>query len=103
MTALEEVATRPDPYSTYEDFLAWASITTRISQKQYTSSRQFEIDLFRLFEKARRFYAPSSQSYGFVLICQVRFQAFSVSQYSLISVYLEISEYPDIFAIHVPS
>lgn len=70
LSVLEEVATRPDPLTTCEEFLAWASITTRISQRAYNSSKQFEMDLFRLFEKSRRFYRPTSHEYGLLLTCQ---------------------------------
>lgn len=43
---------------------------TKLSSRHYSSGKQFEADLFRLFEKARRQYNPGSQHYGWVMMCQ---------------------------------
>ncbi|KAG8757043.1 hypothetical protein FRC14_002431 [Serendipita sp. 396] len=68
--ALEDIPTQADSTTTCNELLAWASVTTRVSQRQYTTARTFEKDLFRLFEKARRFYKPATANYGAVLTCQ---------------------------------
>jgi chromatin structure-remodeling complex subunit RSC1/2 len=80
LTALEEVPTRPDPYSSYKQLHAWASVATKVASRQYTSGRQFEVDIFRLFEKARRQYNVGSQHYGWVLMCQRFYQLLTLTQ-----------------------
>jgi hypothetical protein len=80
LTALEEVPTRPDPYSSYKQPFAWASVTTKVASRQYTSGKQFEVDLFHLFEKARRQYHVGSQHHGWVLMCQRLYQLLTLAQ-----------------------
>lgn len=70
--ALEQVKAPPDPYSVYKVPMNWEAITTKAHSRQYASCRQFEIDLFRMFEKARRAWPAGGSTYGWILICQVR-------------------------------
>lgn len=44
----------------------------RVRSTSYTSSKEFDIDMVRLFEKGRRWYEPCTESYGRVLTLQVR-------------------------------
>ncbi|EJD55042.1 hypothetical protein AURDEDRAFT_155279 [Auricularia subglabra TFB-10046 SS5] len=49
-------------------------IETRARTKQYTSGREFDQDMARLFEKARRFHAENPPLYGKLLLCQRLYQ-----------------------------
>ncbi|KAF9466917.1 RSC complex protein [Collybia nuda] len=43
--------------------------------KSYTSSKEFDIDMARLFLKARRWHKPSTEPYGRILLLQRLYQA----------------------------
>jgi len=45
---------------------------TRARTKSFSSSKKFDMEMERLFEKARRWHQPSTASYGRVLLLQVR-------------------------------
>ncbi|CAG7847251.1 SubName: Full=Related to RSC complex protein-Laccaria bicolor {ECO:0000313/EMBL:CCA69394.1} [Serendipita indica DSM 11827] len=70
IAALENIPAQPEPKTTHSDALSWEVITSRVIQRHYLSSVQFEVDLFRLFEKARRHYKQFSPEYSSIMICQ---------------------------------
>ncbi|KAG6828415.1 hypothetical protein H0H92_008079 [Tricholoma furcatifolium] len=67
-TALEAI---PDDSTT----IPHLSFTTRLRSKSYESSREFDREMARLFEKARRYHKPGTESYGRVLLLQRFYQA----------------------------
>lgn len=44
----------------------------RAHARQYASAKEFDLDMSRMFEKARRWQDPGSDAYGRVLLLQVR-------------------------------
>ncbi|KIM81769.1 hypothetical protein PILCRDRAFT_821115 [Piloderma croceum F 1598] len=63
------------PYLSYTTALSLKSIETKNRTKQYESSKDFDMDMTQLFEKARRWHEPSSESYGRILLLQRLYQA----------------------------
>ncbi|KAF8168499.1 hypothetical protein B0H34DRAFT_779785 [Crassisporium funariophilum] len=50
-------------------------IETRTRHKFYKSAKDFDIDMARIFEKARRWHDPGSEAYGRTLLLQRLYQA----------------------------
>ncbi|KAF8972536.1 RSC complex protein [Flammula alnicola] len=50
-------------------------IETRARHKMYKSSKEFDLDMVRLFEKARRWHEPGTEAYGRTLLLQRLYQA----------------------------
>ncbi|KLO08183.1 hypothetical protein SCHPADRAFT_1001127 [Schizopora paradoxa] len=50
-------------------------IETKARSKTYQTPREFELDMARLFEKARRWYEIGSEQYGNILLLQRLYQA----------------------------
>ncbi|KAI5117803.1 hypothetical protein M0805_004563 [Coniferiporia weirii] len=50
-------------------------IETRARTKEYSSSKEFDLNIIRLFEKGRRWYDIGSDQYGDVLLLQRLYQA----------------------------
>ncbi|KIM39044.1 hypothetical protein M413DRAFT_447403 [Hebeloma cylindrosporum] len=50
-------------------------IETRARHKMYKSSKDFDLEMARLFEKARRWHEPGSEAYGRALLLQRLYQA----------------------------
>ena len=51
------------------------SIRADVDASRYSSPRYFDLDVSRLFEKARRFHAKSPMEYGRVLVLQRLYNA----------------------------
>ncbi|KAG2024033.1 bromeodomain-containing protein [Coprinopsis cinerea AmutBmut pab1-1] len=75
-TALEEPPEDPViPNLSYAGPLSLKMIESRARAHQYSSAREFDLDMARLFEKARRWHEIGSDSYGRVLLLQRLYQA----------------------------
>ena len=62
-------------YLSFDGPVTFSLINTNIKANRYYSLKDVDIDMSRLFEKARRFYAEGSQDYGRVLILQRLYNA----------------------------
>ncbi|KAJ8518925.1 hypothetical protein ONZ45_g4070 [Pleurotus djamor] len=75
-TALESI---PDesliPNLSYSAPLSLKLIESRARHKNYATSKDFDMDMVRLFEKARRWHESGTEPYGRVLILQRLYQA----------------------------
>lgn len=63
------------PYLSFDGPISFSSIKINIAANRYRTLRDLDIDMSRLFEKARRFYAEGSTDYGRVLILQRLYNA----------------------------
>jgi chromatin structure-remodeling complex subunit RSC1/2 len=71
--ALDAVPEEPtSPLLSYQSPMSLNLIEGRIQSTSYASPKEFDLDMARLFEKARRWYEPCTESYGRVLVLQVR-------------------------------
>ncbi|KAG5644138.1 hypothetical protein DXG03_009085 [Asterophora parasitica] len=61
-------------YLSFTSPLSLKSIEARARSHSYQSSREFDLDMARLFEKARRWHRPSTEPYGRVLLLQRLYQ-----------------------------
>ncbi|EGN94159.1 hypothetical protein SERLA73DRAFT_96993 [Serpula lacrymans var. lacrymans S7.3] len=59
--------------------LSLKSIEGQVRSQSYESSKDFDCDMARLFEKARRWHEPCSEPYGRVLLLQRLYQALTSS------------------------
>ncbi|KAF9235837.1 hypothetical protein BU15DRAFT_77561 [Melanogaster broomeanus] len=74
--ALEAVPEDPtSPLLSYHSPLSLKLIEGRARSKSYETSKDFDLDMARLFEKARRWYEPGTEPYGRVLLLQRLYQA----------------------------
>ncbi|KAG8220643.1 hypothetical protein J3R82DRAFT_2911 [Butyriboletus roseoflavus] len=74
--ALEAVPEEPtSPLLSHQSPLSLKLIEGRVRSTSYASSKIFDVDMARLFEKGRRWYDPSTESYGRVLVLQRLYQA----------------------------
>ncbi|KAL0945642.1 hypothetical protein HGRIS_014795 [Hohenbuehelia grisea] len=76
-TALEAVPEDSGavPYLSYSNPLSLKLIESRARHKSYQSAKDFDMDMMRLFEKARRYHEPGSEAYGKVLLLQRLYQS----------------------------
>ncbi|KAL0067984.1 hypothetical protein AAF712_004887 [Marasmius tenuissimus] len=75
-SAIEEVPEVTNgPTSTLTTPLSLKIIENRVRQNEYTSPQDFDKDMARLFEKARRWHEPCTEPYGNVLLLQRLYQA----------------------------
>ncbi|KAG6910616.1 hypothetical protein DXG01_009125 [Tephrocybe rancida] len=63
------------PYLSYTSPLSLKAIENRLRAKNYQSSKEFDQEMARLFEKARRWYRANLESYGRTLLLQRLYQA----------------------------
>jgi chromatin structure-remodeling complex subunit RSC1/2 len=63
------------PYLSFDGPVTFSLIKTNITAGRYRTLRDVDIDMSRLFEKARRFYAEGTEDYGRVLILQRLYNA----------------------------
>ncbi|PPQ63542.1 hypothetical protein CVT24_004772 [Panaeolus cyanescens] len=54
-------------------------VETRARHKMYKSSKEFDMDMARIFERARRWHEPGTESYGRCLLLQRLYQALTSS------------------------
>ncbi|TFK38725.1 RSC complex protein [Crucibulum laeve] len=75
-TALESVPEESTiPNLSYTTPLSLKLIESRVRAKSYASSKEFDMEMARLFEKARRWHEPGTDAYGRVLLLQRLYQA----------------------------
>ncbi|KAJ8088817.1 hypothetical protein PM082_014063 [Marasmius tenuissimus] len=75
-SAIEEVPEVTNgPTSTLTTPLSLKIIENRVRQNEYTSPQDFDKDMARLLEKARRWHEPCTEPYGNVLLLQRLYQA----------------------------
>lgn len=73
---MEAVPTAIDyPYLSYPGNLSLTSIADKASRNEYRNLVAFDLDMFRLFEHARRWYQEQSVEYGQILALQRVYQA----------------------------
>jgi len=63
------------PYLSFNGPVSFAAIKINVSANRYRNLRDLDIDMFRLFEKARRFHPEGSEAYGKVLVLQRLYNA----------------------------
>ncbi|XP_006454962.1 hypothetical protein AGABI2DRAFT_148258 [Agaricus bisporus var. bisporus H97] len=63
------------PHLSYTTPLSLKIIESRARDKKYANAKEFDIDVAKLFEKARRYYEICSEAYGHVLLLQRLYQA----------------------------
>ncbi|KAF5376880.1 hypothetical protein D9615_007241 [Tricholomella constricta] len=63
------------PHLSFSSPLSLKLIESRARSKGYQISKEFDVDMARLFEKARRWHKPSTEPYGRVLLLQRLYQA----------------------------
>ncbi|ORX40945.1 hypothetical protein BD324DRAFT_612629 [Kockovaella imperatae] len=63
------------PYLSFNAPLSFESISINVEAGRYRTLRDFDLDMSRLFEKARRFHANASTEYGRVLVLQRLYNA----------------------------
>ncbi|KAF8628527.1 hypothetical protein AX15_003840 [Amanita polypyramis BW_CC] len=63
------------PYLSYGYPLSLKTIENRARSKQLTVAKEFDKEMARLFEKARRWHEPTSEAYGRVILLQRLYQA----------------------------
>ncbi|KXN88583.1 Chromatin structure-remodeling complex subunit rsc1 [Leucoagaricus sp. SymC.cos] len=73
LEAIPEESTTP--HLSYTTPLSLKIIESRAKGKQYENAKEFDKEMARLFEKARRLYEPCSEAYGHVLLLQRLYQA----------------------------
>ncbi|KIK92078.1 hypothetical protein PAXRUDRAFT_830304 [Paxillus rubicundulus Ve08.2h10] len=74
--ALEAVPEEPtSPLLSFHSPLSLKLIEGRARSNSYKTSKDFDLDMARLFEKARRWYEPCTEPYGRVLLLQRLYQA----------------------------
>ncbi|KAH7884088.1 hypothetical protein F5I97DRAFT_1813837 [Phlebopus sp. FC_14] len=77
---LEAVPGEPtSPLLSYQSHLSLMLIEGRARSNSYESSKDFDMDMARLFEKARRWHEPGTEPYGRVLLLQRLYQALTSS------------------------
>ncbi|KAF9042166.1 hypothetical protein BJ165DRAFT_1415950 [Panaeolus papilionaceus] len=69
-TALEAI-----PEESSSTAISLKSVETRARHKMYKSSKEFDMDMARIFERARRWHEPSTENYGRCLLLQRLYQA----------------------------
>lgn len=62
------------PYLSYQYPLSLKIIEGRARSKQFRDAKEFDKEMARLFEKARRWHEPTSEAYGRVLLLQRLYQ-----------------------------
>ncbi|KAF8627275.1 hypothetical protein AX17_006320 [Amanita inopinata Kibby_2008] len=67
------------PYLSYQYPLSLKIIETRARSKQFSDAKEFDREMARLFEKARRWHEPMTEAYGRVLLLQRLYQAITSS------------------------
>ncbi|KIJ60553.1 hypothetical protein HYDPIDRAFT_117086 [Hydnomerulius pinastri MD-312] len=78
--ALEAVPEEPtSPLLSHHSSMSLKLIEGRARSKSYESSKDFDMDMSRLFEKARRWHEPCTEPYGRVLLLQRLYQALTSS------------------------
>ncbi|KAL4064792.1 hypothetical protein V8B97DRAFT_1987062 [Scleroderma yunnanense] len=78
--ALEAVPEEPtSPILSYQSSLSLKMIEGRVRSRNYESAKDFDLDMVRLFEKARRWHEPCTEPYARVLLLQRLYQALSSS------------------------
>ncbi|KAI6137126.1 hypothetical protein F5141DRAFT_995662 [Pisolithus sp. B1] len=74
--ALEAVPEEPAyPLLSYQSHLSLKIVEGRVRSGNYESAKAFDLDMARLFEKARRWHEPCTEPYGHVLLLQRLYQA----------------------------
>ncbi|KAG6854196.1 hypothetical protein C0991_009509 [Blastosporella zonata] len=63
------------PYLSYTSPLSLKAIENRLRSKSYQTSKEFDQEMARLFEKARRYHKANLESYGRILLLQRFYQA----------------------------
>ncbi|KAH0590018.1 Chromatin structure-remodeling complex subunit rsc1 [Termitomyces sp. J132] len=75
-TALETVPEEATiPHLSYNSPLSFKAIENRLRSQGYLTSQEFDQDMARLFEKARRWHKTSPEPYGRTLLLQRFYQA----------------------------
>ncbi|KAG7090566.1 hypothetical protein E1B28_009674 [Marasmius oreades] len=74
---IPEVANWPTSTSTAP--LSLKIIENRVRSNEYATSQEFDKEMIRLFEKARRWHEPCTESYGNILLLQRFYQALTSS------------------------
>ncbi|OJA10610.1 hypothetical protein AZE42_09931 [Rhizopogon vesiculosus] len=90
-----------EPTSTDLSYLSPLSlklIVERAKSHDYESSKDFDLDMARLFEKARRWHTPCTEQYGRVLVLQRLYQAITSSTPSPGPPYVSTSNFASIQA-----
>ncbi|CAE6491160.1 unnamed protein product [Rhizoctonia solani] len=64
----------------FSDPMSVSVIENKLKAKAYTSSAEFDKDIFRLFEKARKWHEEGTYPYGRVLVLQCVWQALTSSK-----------------------
>ncbi|KAH7909756.1 hypothetical protein BJ138DRAFT_1154503 [Hygrophoropsis aurantiaca] len=78
--ALEDVSEeQSSPTTSYQSPLSLKLIEGRVKSQSYETSKDFDLDMARLFEKARRWHEPRTEPYGRVLLLQRLYQALTSS------------------------
>ncbi|KAI6113785.1 hypothetical protein EDD16DRAFT_1483863 [Pisolithus croceorrhizus] len=78
--ALEAVPEEPAyPLLSYQSHLSLKIVEGRVRSGNYESAKAFDLDMARLFEKARRWHEPCTEPYGHVLLLQRLYQALTSS------------------------
>ncbi|EIW86165.1 hypothetical protein CONPUDRAFT_140847 [Coniophora puteana RWD-64-598 SS2] len=67
------------PNLSYQAPLSLQLIEGRARAGSYAGAQAFDLDVMRLFEKARRYYEPCTEPYGHVLLLQRLYQALTSS------------------------
>jgi chromatin structure-remodeling complex subunit RSC1/2 len=63
------------PFLSFSQPIAYGAIRSNAMANRYRSLRDLDLDMARLFEKARRFYAEQTVNYGRVLVLQRLYNA----------------------------
>ncbi|KAJ7596530.1 hypothetical protein C8J56DRAFT_917673 [Mycena floridula] len=63
----------------YTGSLTLKLIEARSRHKQYQTAKHFDLDMTRIFEKARRYQDPTSDSYGRIVLLQRFYQALTAT------------------------
>ncbi|KAF9007885.1 hypothetical protein BDQ17DRAFT_1455107 [Cyathus striatus] len=63
------------PHLGFTTPLSLKLIDNKVRSKNYTSAKEFDVDMARLFLKGRRWYDPATESYGHVLLLQRLYQS----------------------------
>lgn len=78
--ALEAVPEEPtSPLLSYQSHLSLKIMEGRVRSGNYESAKAFDLDMARLFEKARRWHEPCTEPYGHVLLLQRLYHALTSS------------------------
>ncbi|KAG8903528.1 hypothetical protein FRB99_003159 [Tulasnella sp. 403] len=68
LTRIAEAAHLPE--LSFNGPMSFTHIENRVASRDYNSSREFDLDLCRLFEKGRRWFEEGSKDYGRILVLQ---------------------------------